>query len=453
MREAAVIGKPISHSLSPSIFGFISHRLGLSDFDYRAHEVDPADLKTFIDLFHKNPNGVGFNVTIPHKEKIFDLLNEISPEAKLIGAVNVVHLTNNELRGYNTDVYGVLQTFKKHSVVVRDRNALLIGAGGAARAVAYALGSENAANVTILTPNLSRAKSLISEFQPHFKQTKFQVAADWSQLDPVEWSLIAQSTPLGMSSQPMTRDGVSALDYFSGLNQLKLSQKAWAFDLIYRPEWTPFLEQGRQCGLVPIGGLDMLIEQALETWRIWFGERPSVELSDYLRHRPIFLTGFMGAGKSTIGPLLARKLGWNFVEIDHAIESEAGLSIRELFKTKGEPFFRDLERKIIARFAFEPRSIISLGGGSLTHPQTRELLAKIGRLVFLTADLDTLDKRLKLNSTKRPLLAGLTDAQRRQKIESLLKEREAFYNQASFRLDTASMTAQQAAERIREKFL
>lgn len=451
--EAAVIGKPISHSLSPSIFGFLAHHLNVTQLDYRAREVGQDELPGFIETFRSNPNALGLNVTIPNKEAILPLLDDVSSEAHVIGAVNVVHRQNGRLKGYNTDVYGILRTFEKHSVSVRDQHVLMIGAGGAARAVAYALCSEKAKSVTLLSPNLARAKALLAAFQPHFKETQLQVVGDWKDLPAHEWSLVVQSTPLGMGSQLKTKDGIPAADYYSHLRKLKYSARAAAFDLIYRPEWTPFLEQAQQLKLQTIGGLDMLIEQALETWRIWFNSKPIANLSDYLRYRPIFLTGFMGAGKSTIGPLLAKKLGWNFIETDLEIEKEAGLSIPEIFRLKGEPGFRQLENLVITRHAFAPRSVVSLGGGSLTHSETRTLLQKTGRLVWLTADPLTLNQRLKTQSNERPLLAGLSDKQRFEKIESLLKEREPFYNLASLKLDTAAMSAEQVADKIRETFL
>jgi shikimate dehydrogenase len=456
-RKAAVIGKPISHSLSPSIFGFLANRLGVTDLEYAAMEIAPEQLASFAAQFGRDPDGVGFNVTIPHKESIIPLLNDIAIEARAIGAVNVVHKTEQGLKGYNTDVYGILRTLDKHGVSIAGKNAIIIGAGGAARAVAYALGMKNAARVLLLTPNQERAHSLISAIQPHFKNTHFESCKDWNGLRTEKksetWSLIAQSTPLGMSAQPKTRDGIPASDYFSELRGLNFASQAWAFDLIYRPEWTPFLEQAKSQGLHPIGGLDMLIEQALETWRIWFGEKPIAELGDYLRHRPIFITGFMGAGKSTIGPLLAQKLGWAFIETDQEIVQKAGLSIPEIFRLKGEDYFRDIENRVIQRHVFMPRTVVSLGGGSLTHPKTRELLLKTGRLVLLSADTETLYHRLKSTSNERPLLAQLSEEERRRKIESLLKEREPVYNLAAFRIDTTSKTPEQAAQEIREKLL
>jgi shikimate dehydrogenase len=451
--EAAVIGKPISHSLSPSIFSFVANQLGFADLSYSAQEVAPEELQDFVRRFKGNAMGVGLNVTIPHKEAIIPLLDEIAPEAQAIGAVNVVQRVDGKLKGHNTDVYGVLETFKRHQLSLQGKKVLMIGAGGAAKASAYALGVENASQVTIFNPNLARAKALIESLQPRFKNTRFLTAGNWQELQGETWDLIIQSTPLGMSSQPKTRDGVSAADYFSELKKLSFAPGAAAFDLIYRPEQTPFLTQCQALGLKPMGGLDMLIEQALETWKIWFGKKPEVQMANYLRYRPIFLTGFMGAGKSTVGPALARLLQWDYLEVDLAIEKETGLSIPEIFRQKGEAYFREIEHKIIAQNAFQPKTVVSLGGGALTHFETRELLRKTGRLVFLAADPGTLAARLRNGASQRPLLAGLSEQERLQKIESLLKEREPFYNQSAFRLDTTHITAQQAAQKIRESFL
>ena len=135
MREAFVVGQPISHTLSPVIFAHIAHALNMSDeFKYDARDVSSEKLPHFVTSLRENSNLVGVNVTLPHKETVLDLLDVVSDEAKAIGAVNVVRQRDGLLEGFNTDVSGILQTFEKHHLSFAEKNALIIGAGGAARA-------------------------------------------------------------------------------------------------------------------------------------------------------------------------------------------------------------------------------------------------------------------------------------------------------------------------------
>jgi shikimate kinase len=148
----------------------------------------------------------------------------------------------------------------------------------------------------------------------------------------------------------------------------------------------------------------------------------------------IFLTGFMGSGKSTIAPLLAHAIGYDFLDIDAEIEKRVGKSITEIFQQRGEAFFRNIERAILQELPQKEHCVISLGGGTLAHNDNLHLIKSSGILVYLKADPEKLVHRLK-NKTDRPLLKSadgtrLDETALRSRINQLMTSREPFYNQA-----------------------
>jgi len=154
----------------------------------------------------------------------------------------------------------------------------------------------------------------------------------------------------------------------------------------------------------------------------------------------IFLTGFSTSGKSTIGPLLANTLGFEFLDLDKKIVKVEGQSINEIFKSKGESYFRDLEYDLLCKEANEENLVIALGGGTIQQERCLEIILKEGTLVYLKSDLDTLVRRLS-HKTDRPLIKGpngerLTKEEIRKKIESMLSVREPEYAKAHITINT-----------------
>lgn len=251
---AAVIGHPIAHSISPDLFAFIARKTDRA-IDYRRLDITPERLAATVRVFREQPLFVGWNVTIPHKTAIAKLVDERSEAAELLGAVNVVRFRDGALCGDNTDVIGVAMTFDRHGIDVRGRTAIVYGAGGAATAVGYVLGKRAAREVAIVNRTPAKARRIARRLGDAFPRTRFVVGERAS----AGASLYVNTTPLGME----------------GFSQRSLLPKdaqrgAWAFDVVYRPEKTVFLQQARKQGLRPVGGLDMLIGQALGTYDLWF---------------------------------------------------------------------------------------------------------------------------------------------------------------------------------------
>jgi len=162
----------------------------------------------------------------------------------------------------------------------------------------------------------------------------------------------------------------------------------------------------------------------------------------------IYITGFMGSGKSTVGRVLAQKLRRDFVDLDEVISREAGMSISEIFRKKGKSAFREIESGIAARYT-GGKWVVALGGGTLLDPVTKNLLIDSGTVIYLRADPGTLAERLREETGHRPLLAG--DGSLEERITSLLESRTETYSGIGWIVDTDDLTEEQVAALIFQK--
>ena len=451
--KALVIGKPVSHSLSPAIFSFISEKEG-KDLEYKACEVDPENVHSFVKDSLSSREFIGFNVTLPLKESLLSLMDHLNPEVNSIGALNVVHFRENGLKGHNTDVIGIKKTIQKMGMELEGKDCLLWGAGGSARAVAYVLGEMKVRSVYIFNRG-PRGEELAQHFSTIFPLTKFTSISSLSNLRDVTLSIMINTTPLGMQGKE------SGKNYFEQSKGLRFSSTALAFDLIYVPEETDFLKISQELKLHTVGGLGMLIDQALATWKIWLGslkdeENLHQELAKFLRGillirhdtTPIYLCGFMGVGKTTVGKRLAQLTNRKFLDVDHEIERSVGMSIPEIFAKDGEVKFRELEKKMVEKLSSQRDVIISLGGGSLNDQETLSLVLREGRLVYLEASPEILHHRIANQNLKRPLLEGLSENEKLHKITGLLGARIERYLMAPVKILTDALSEQKICHEI-----
>lgn len=253
-----VIGNPVKHSLSPFIHNFCYDKLGLEAV-YLPFEPHESYFEKFLDGICFLENAVGFNVTVPFKERAFKAMDFSSGDASKIGAVNVIKKGEKKLIGFNTDWKGFLESLRTNNVDV-PKKALVFGAGGAAKAVVYALIK---AGIEVIYMS-NRSPVNLKLFLERFSDKRIK-PIDWD-IDAVkriigEVDLVVNTTSLGM-------DGVSA----PPIDFERASDTLVAYDLIYNPSVTPFLNSAKQRGLKAINGLDMLIWQALFSMDIWFGK-------------------------------------------------------------------------------------------------------------------------------------------------------------------------------------
>jgi shikimate dehydrogenase len=262
-----VVGNPLSHSISPELHNTLSNYLGV-DAVYMPLKVDREKLGDAIQGL-KALDFKGFNVTIPYKSDVVKYVDEISEEASFIGAVNTIKNIDNRLYGYNTDVDGFVNSFKEEAGMgFTGKKVMIIGAGGAARAIAVGVAYNGAKKITLLNRTLSKAMQIadiiISNIPPYKERPdsveSFQLDDDLSAEVLQQADIIINTTSLGMHPD-IDRMPVAASAEFNP-NQI-------VYDVIYNPSKTRFLQQAGNRGCKTINGLGMLIYQGIKAYEIW----------------------------------------------------------------------------------------------------------------------------------------------------------------------------------------
>jgi len=256
--RAGVIGWPVGHSLSPRIHRFWLDALKL-DGCYEAVVVPPDWLGSMVDGFRLG-RWRGFNVTVPHKETIIPLLDRIDPTAKMIGAVNTVVMVGDGIfEGRNTDAPGFIASLRAGATIDPGRPAVVLGAGGAARAILAILNDAGFKEIRLVNRDRARAETLAASFPAG--------VGDWADRTRLleGAGLLINSTSLGMVGQP-------ALEIDLG----QLPSTAVVTDIVYRPLMTDLLLRAQARGNPVVDGLGMLLHQAVEGFAAWFGAKPEV---------------------------------------------------------------------------------------------------------------------------------------------------------------------------------
>jgi len=257
---AEVIGDPIAQSKSPLIHKHWLQVLGMEG-DYLRSRVERAELGAFLATRQSDPDWRGCNVTVPHKETVVRLLDELDEGAATVGAVNCVVPRSRRLVGYNTDVDGVAAALD--GTEVDGRGAILIGAGGAARAAVAYLAGRNLESLTVLARDPVKAESLrglAPRVNFHFVGLEDDLATE----SP---SAIINASPLGMVGSSAMPDNLLA-------TVAACASGVTVFDMVYNPLETAFLAAGRDAGGLPVDGLTMLIGQAERAFDLFFGRPP-----------------------------------------------------------------------------------------------------------------------------------------------------------------------------------
>ncbi|RME68345.1 MAG: shikimate dehydrogenase [Nitrospirae bacterium] len=253
-----IIGYPVRHSLSPLMHNSAFESLGLN-YCYVPMEVPPELLKDAISGL-RALGFVGVNVTVPHKERVLEYLDELSEEARFIGAVNTIHIKDGKLKGYNTDAGGFIRSLKEEGILPEAREVFLAGAGGASKAVAFGLCGV-CSKLYIYNRTTEKAETLAEKL----RQRGCTVEVLKSPEVPEGVSLVINATSLGLKEDdPLPMD----------VNTLIKGQVV--YDLIYKE--TPLLKEASRRGLRAIDGSGMLLWQAVAAFRIWTGQEPPVEV-------------------------------------------------------------------------------------------------------------------------------------------------------------------------------
>lgn len=259
-----IFGHPVAHTLSPFMHNAAFDAVGLP-YRYVPFEVPPDRLEGAVKGIL--PLGIrGVNVTIPHKEAILPFLDQVDEEAKMIGAVNTVEVISGRLIGHNTDGRGFLESLFEMKVALSGKRVILLGAGGAARAVAAVLAQQSIAEMVIVARTAARGKALADRLAAISPGLKVSLrGADWSSplpADPDRSTLLINTTPLGMKQEDPLPFPIHLID------------SRWSVaDLIYRPAETALLAAAKRAGSQVIPGLGMLLHQGVLAFEIWTGQK------------------------------------------------------------------------------------------------------------------------------------------------------------------------------------
>ncbi len=262
-----IIGNSVSESLSPTMHNAAFKHAALN-WTYLPFQVDPSQLASAIDSI-RNLNMTGVNVTMPYKADVISLLDKIDEEAMLINSVNTIHNVNGELVGYSTDGQGLIDSLKDNAVKVRNKKILILGSGGAARAVTNALVSDGAKAITVISRKPEKSEGFIKQLEKRYPECKIDIGYFTAQgaVFLKEAEIIINATPLGK----LTIDGLSFL--VDGLETGQL-----VYDLNTVPLKSALLVAAQERGCRVIGGLGMLVYQGALSYKIWTGKDAPIDV-------------------------------------------------------------------------------------------------------------------------------------------------------------------------------
>lgn len=364
--KCGLVGRKLGHSYSPAIH---TH---LGDYEYALYEKEPEALETFL----RSGDWDGLNVTMPYKQAVIPFLDHVSATARELGAVNTIVRRDGKLFGYNTDYWGFHSMLAKSGLSPAGKKCLVLGSGGASRVVQAVFKNADARVVVISRSGENNYQNL------HLHR---------------DAAILVNTTPVGM--YPHTGVSPVDLDLFPQLEGV--------LDVVYNPERTRLLLDAEKRGIVAENGLWMLISQAIFAAIRFTGKSASSksieEIHSILKAQMenIILIGMPGCGKTTVGRLLAQKIGKRFVDTDAEIEKMAKKNIPAIFAEDGEDTFRAYETKALEELGKQSGLVIATGGGCVTKEENYPLLHQNGTIIWLQRELH------KLPTDGRPLSADL----------------------------------------------
>lgn len=407
-----LIGRRLGHSYSPQI-----HR-ALADYDYKLWELEPEELETFF----RRRDFTGVNVTIPYKQAVIPLLDELSETARAIGAVNTVVRRGGKLYGDNTDSAGMAALIHRIMLSLEGKKVLILGTGGTSKTAVAVARSLGAAEVYRLSRS-GRDGALTYE-----DAARLHADAD----------VLINTTPGGM--YPAVEGCPVALDAFPNLSGV--------VDAVYNPLRTNLVLQARSRGIPAEGGLYMLAAQASYASALFRGCETSqrdIDLAYQTVRREmenIVLIGMPSSGKSTVGRALAERLGKRFADSDALVTERIGMPIADYFAQRGEAAFREREQEAVADLAATGGQVIATGGGAILRPENITALRRSGRLVFLDRSPEKL-----IATADRPLASD------REALRRRYEERYDLYCAAADLHIDGDGTVEETAQRIEKEWM
>lgn len=383
--KSGLLGRKLGHSYSPQI-----HAL-MGSYSYKLFEKEPEEVEDFV----RNGDFTGINVTIPYKKDVIAYMDELSPMAKRMGAVNtIVRRSDGSLFGHNTDYFGFSSMVQRSGISVTGKKVLVLGSGGASNTAVKVL-EDMDANVIIISRS---GENNYSNLHLH-----------------ADASVIVNTTPVGM--YPNT--GISPVDLRA------FPKLEGVLDMIYNPARTQFLLDAEKLGLPRENGLWMLVAQAKEAAEYFGGKALPDSIIEFIyktlsaQMQNIVLIGMPGCGKSIVGKALAERLNRTFVDTDAEIVKLAGKSIPEIFADDGEAVFRDYETQVLSDLGKRSCLVIATGGGCVTKERNYRLLHQNSSIFWLKRDLTLLptdgrplsqsNKLADMYEIRRPMYESFSD--------------------------------------------
>ena len=425
----AVAGNPIFQSKSPLIFNTAFRELGITAHYVRLAAATAGEIMTTA----REIGIMGLNITAPFKADILELLDEVEGDARKVGSVNTIVRRDGAYVGHNTDVAGIIEAVRGSGFDPAGQKAVVVGAGGAGRAAAYAL-IRAGSRVTMVNRTFERARKAAEE--------------------------------LGCSALPLDR----AADALAGarllvsavstagrlLDPALLSRDLVVLDAHYgRPSM--LVSDATRAGSTLIDGREWLLNQALPAFELFTGRKaPAAAMRRALwktrrdARRNIALIGFPGTGKSVVAARIAALTGMTLVDIDRQIEEDAEATIAEIFRTRGEEEFRRQEQAQIEELGLDIDQVAACGGGAVMNRSNVRTLRNNCLSVWLWTDMRTALSRIGDPGT-RPLL--LTGVDPEAAARALLARRLPYYARTSdLLINTAGKKPDEIAERIWDEF-
>ncbi len=385
--KLGLIGNPLGHSWSPEIHHYLVNE------DYQLWPLAQEKLANFL----QKRDFDGLNVTIPYKQEVIPYLDEIDEVAQEIGAVNTIVNRNGHLIGHNTDYLGLKRLIESQKWETLGQEVAILGTGGASKAAWQAVKQLGGIPIKV-------------------SRTPLENELSYDELYQREFVYIINTTPVGMypnvDEAPID---VNKLTHLKGL-----------IDVVANPLRTSLMWHCQQRGIDCVGGLEMLVSQALAADELFLDQALDDSLvSDCVAYllsdkQNIVLIGMPSCGKSTVGQLLAKATDREFVDTDEVIVSEIGMAITEYFSLYGEAAFREKEAELVKKLAATNGLIISTGGGVTKDSSNMLNLAYNGLIVWLDRSLDLLQP-----TSSRPL------ASKQQDLIDLYDQRKGLYQRYS----------------------